>query len=106
MNYELAKKLKDAGLSMKLVMGAAEWDGQKVFFDGDKTKEGGKIGFLAPTLEELIDACTGIGRSFRLTYKKETIRWRASSYYDKNLMCNGKTPTIAVANLWLALQKK
>lgn len=109
-NHKLALAVKKAGFLVKLVIGAEEeeWDGRKVFFDGDMTKEGGKIGFLAPTLEELIEAC---GENFRLQNSKPGL-WQADTCGDFNewdkerhVFATGKTSLIAVANLFLKLNE-
>ena len=83
MNYELAKKLKDSGFPVRLVIGASEWDGDKVFFDGTMSNDGQKIGFLPPTLEELVEACGDIIHC---------------------VVSGGKTPVEATAILWLQLK--
>ena len=111
MNYELAKKLKDAGFPMPL--SAIDERVREAF------GENGKV-YLFPTLSELIEAC---GKDFdSLEYVKqgteepsntfwleEQGRWIATaSDEDGNTMEDiaSKTPEEAVANLWLALQVK
>lgn len=93
MNFELAKKLKDAGFPVK-----EELDGFQ-----------GATWFTIPTLEELIEAC---GNDF-VTLDKEEKVWEA---WGKYYCCDehgegrknerGSTPLIAVANLWLALHRE
>lgn len=103
MNYELAKKLKDAGFpnSDKWNLGNPYSDGSFDWFDGEK-----------PTLSELIEAC---GNGFN-DLAKINNEWMASSAtYENSYMAttaeiflnvgNGKTPEEAVANLWLELNK-
>ena len=57
LTYILVKELKDAGFPLRRVIGAKEWHGEKVFFDDDISEKDGKIGFLSPTLPELIESC-------------------------------------------------
>lgn len=99
MNYELAKKLKDAGFKQG-------GDGGRIHADGCNWKDFPCAQPYTPTLSELIEACVGIGRNFNMSYKIEKGTWRATSYYDKTIQGNGSTPEEAVANLWLALNKK
>lgn len=120
MTYELAKELKDAGFPVRLVLGATEWNGEKVFFDGKTLNDGQKIGFLPPTLAELIEACLKvkaypqfqrIGDEFYLTHDEE---WKTGFHFldiDSQMYMGqpeacGNTPEEAVARLWLALNKK
>jgi len=84
MNYELAKKLKDAGFPVKKFGYAPD------ILEGD---------FVSPTLSELIEAC---GR--KLTITDTGPNWRAWSHLDPESDCDGKTPEEAVANLWLKLK--
>ena len=95
MNYELAKKLKDAGFKQGNENGQEcdEW------IDG----------YYIPTLSELIEAC---GENFRLQTSKPFL-WQADNCGDFNEWDNekyiagtGNTSKEAVANLWLALNKK
>lgn len=100
MNYELALKLKKAGFP----------EGYK----GDTENTiglPGKERIFLPTLSELIEAC---GKDLA-TLNNWGDRWSASTQYCmecgtyqgcKNLDVDGKTPEIAVANLWLKLNKK
>ena len=93
MNFELIKKLKDAGFSLR---------------QGDIETEGIRYG--PPSLEELIEACpTNIGKAtFVLGSANQGEDWVAC-YFD--FMTNrgsdfnetGSTPIEAVAKLWLAL---
>lgn len=85
MNYELAKKLKEAGFPH-----------MRIYF---------------PTLSELISAC---GENFSLE-KEEGENWIAHSLIDPSsnphkfvdyISKTGPTPEEAVANLWLALNTK
>lgn len=99
MNYELAKKLKDGGFPQ----------GQEPFLlppEAIITKPGSNVveridrtlAIYAPSLSELIGAC---GDGFI------SLHHLGSSWYaDHETLqdpCDGTTPDIAVANLWLAL---
>lgn len=81
MNYELAKKLKDAGFPQ---------DGIGQFID---------VKLASPTLSELIEAC---GDKFRGLSKRAN--WRAQDVMGIEEF--GDTPEEAVANLYLALNNK
>ena len=93
MTHELAKQLKDAGFPQ---------EGNK--YQGPQ-KEAGEATLsnelvLIPTLSELIEACGDI--SFSLN-KTNTGFWIESVKGDTETY---PTPEEAVANLWLALNKK
>ena len=95
MNYELAKELKDAGFPQSEPNG----------FPGILNPDGDTTVYY-PTLEELIEACGDSSISLAKWGKK----WQAG-YHDKWGECNGpegsgETPEEAVANLWLAINKK
>ena len=117
MNYELAKELKDGGFPQI----------PQHFFMPERDKKGEIIedsSITIPTLEELIDAC---GEEFDYlkqvpfgefvnakTGKPCGIRWHAyptEEGYKGDCMVDccgyesGKTPTEAVARLWLELNK-
>ena len=90
MDYELAKSLMDAGFPQ---IGKGRLIGSPnklVWRSSDR--------IYAPTLEELIDAC---GENFG-SLNKQNDGWCASANYDQSFLA--KTPTEAVARLWLALQ--
>ena len=112
MNYELAKELKEA----------------KFPFDFQESKLGDDT-YTFPSLEELIEACGEDLIAIQKTYadfdskldwddakkeKKEPrfMGWTAikewEDYYPPEVEVGefGKTPSIAVARLWLALNKK
>lgn len=106
MDYNLAKQLKDAGFPQNKSEYIFNENGQRVW---KSTKRKYFFGCVdCPTLEELIEAC---GTKFAiLSYSpgKETI-WVAAARYlviGEIINGNGSTPTIAVANLWLALNPK
>ena len=116
MNYELAKKLKDAGFPQ------GDWVAHK-----ELTPKGYRTTYYyeiyIPTLSELIEACHPLAADdfgIILNHKGE---WEAYliyyGYFDcwpemKNedgacsirLESFGSTPEEAVANLWLSLNKK
>lgn len=123
MNYELAKKLKDAGFPQT---GQRPWfcGGHVYYGDGEGfelCKETEPIittdhycessGLVAefvyeiPTLSELIEAC---GENFYSLYRHQKDKWQAHSTGDlwDIEIAHGPTPEEAVANLWLALNKK
>lgn len=92
MNYELAKKLKDAGFPQNCH-----------FYMQDGVEE-----WCAPCLSELIEAC---GEDFEGLVKvpKEYGGWAACKSmmdfnYDK--FANGTTPEEAVAKLYLSINQK
>lgn len=104
MNYELAKELKEAGFPQK----------QPYYYDPKKYTDEEAVRAILdgkdiadvyiPTLEELIEAC---GENLYSLYRHHN-EWQAHSNSDQwdTEIENGKTPTEAVANLWLALNKK
>ena len=111
MNYELAKKLKEAGFP-QLMSGKGDFINE----EGDGFEEMQRKGFASltkylwycPTLEELIEASS--------PHLEELMK--VSSYWvaisigtDPNplgpiMKAKGSTPSEAVANLWLELNKK
>ena len=120
MTYELARQLKDAGFPQK-----GSWEDHEGLrywstYDGGASEKHPEIinadeanfGFMEnlyyiPTLDELIEAC---GEGFgELAYYGNN-KWGATpmsfkSEKEKDYV-DGKTPTEAVANLWLKLQEK
>lgn len=124
MNYELAKKLKDAGFPQEYTRGSwacphgihEEMDYVpclSAFCWGDALS-------YAPTLEELIEACgdkfSELVRTYSYSVGAEPAMWQAymteGAYHDMGgdcvLECCGfeldSTPSEAVAKLWLTLQ--
>ena len=101
MNYELAKKLKDAGFPMPKKDGCPNcWGDLGRGCDDDCGKE------RYPTLSELIEAC---GESFetlcRIKRANLPVRWAATRPpVDYEVL--GDTSEEAVASLWLALHQK
>ena len=108
MNYELAQELKDARFPN--IKDLQHRQGREFILpDGSVpvyslgNAENVK-GWFVPVLEELIEAC---GRRFdRLLAYHDTGDWEATSEKDSDGLFKsacGKTPTAAVARLWLAL---
>lgn len=107
MNYELAKKLKDAGFPRP--QGGSDWCYEA--YKGRITLENqyddshcGEILCDAPSLSELINAC-GDDLYAIYNHRKE---WQAHSNSDQwdTLISHGSTPEVAVARLYLELNKK
>jgi len=97
MNYELAKKLKDAGFPQS---------GDGNYLIGNiETDEGGIIttnSVYIPTLEELIEAC---GDRF-ISLHKYYHQWVCNEGMEVHQFdSQGSTPEEAVAKLWLELHK-
>ena len=123
MNYELAKKLKDAGFPQGASKMAhfpelcgletkQSWHGDKPyrFHDWDESLKCCEF-ISTPTLSELISAC---GDEFDTLHHNGVI-WQAgigdgedggSFVADYVPMGESSTPEEAVANLWLALNEK
>ncbi len=117
--YELAKKLKDAGFPI-------EWKNPRNTVHHTKTVVGISVGtdnISVPTLSELIEACgDGIFELLRQSewHRNETgFIWIAtladvskmthlsfSQVGNSMVKSGGSTPEEAVANLWLELNKK
>ncbi len=114
MNYELAKKLKEAGFPQSedkycrcSFLTSEQKDGVPVIYDC-KTERVSK-----PTLSELIEAC-GKQHLSTTTYFRLGVDNRYLNIWEAGFSFNdfwgrretGSTPEEAVANLWLALNKK
>ena len=114
MNYSLAKELKEASFPQK-------GKGEVILAPRDiDWKPATETAYL-PTLEELIEECVpGKADDFGMSFEGD--RWHAwyfyVGYFDHNvrfketddsftvdLNVYGEKPTIAVARLWLALNK-
>jgi predicted fused transcriptional regulator/phosphomethylpyrimidine kinase len=95
MEYELAKKLRDAGFDQELIGG----------FDATTFADG----TLYPTLAELIMACGNEIMSIRKVWNEngDICNWIAESDGKGNepIIAIGKNPEEAVAKLWLELNK-
>ena len=105
MNYELAKKLKDAGF---LQNGNGMWymDSKKYTPKLPTLFNSNKSAYI-PTLSELIEAC---GEKIE-SLEREDSNWLAWSNgnFESSLESEphfGSTPEEAVAKLWLALYQK
>lgn len=115
MNYELAKKLQDAGFPQNWSAGKAFYDDQKQLMEPilrtPATLTEFTHGTSIPTLEELIEACSG--RCEEISNHKHSGEklWAACAYpceecgWEGLFIERGATPTEAVARLWLALNK-
>lgn len=92
MNYDLAKKLKDAGFQFR-VFGTYPQCGFTWVFDGDDNY------YECPTLSELIEACGEDLAQIGAAVGGWNV-WQLGVQYP---VAFGKTPEEAVSNLWLAL---
>ena len=92
MNYELAKKLAEAGFPQH---GNGSW---LVPPDALVVRRGDRV--YVPTLSELIEAC---GVNFLMLSQRNPGAWGAAGtpYHD----VRGNAPEEAVARLWLALNE-
>lgn len=97
-DYELAKKLKDAGFPQKMRVGENGLETEPN--DGRISNEGGDWIYL-PSLSELIEAC---GDGY-FTLQSGQGLWQAGKTLNPE-WSEGQTPEEAVARLWLALNKK
>lgn len=102
MNHKLAKQLKDAGFP-----DSEDW----------ATSDDGTGGYYSPSLEQLIEACgLGFMSLNHSTGGAATRKEGKMSWYAEGVAKDGThhgtvydfypTPTEAVANLWIALNKK
>ena len=87
MNYELAKKLKDAGFPQR----------EPTF---TKFSEGTWEAVYEPTLSELIEDCKNIS-TIRRTGLDGAEKWSADATDYPEVY--GKTPEEAIGNLWLTI---
>lgn len=106
MNYELVKKLKNAGFKLRIFIDYKDknLDGKTInipiwgnlfLIDGNA--------YIQPTLSELIEAC-GDGTIVERV-NANTSHARVFGYGDKYVE-RGSTPEEAGANLWLAFNEK
>jgi len=103
MTYELAKKLRDAGYSQE------DPRREPVTITNENVIEflfKAKGDCYTPTLSELIEACGDV--FYDLQQKPIKAGWEATAFlsYTTHAQGKGDTPEEAVANLWLALNKK
>ncbi len=114
MNYALAKELKDAGFPQEIKEGSFYFAGRNLTrpycWGGEGEDKPYHEYWLSPTLEELVEACAeDFVNLNRLAHSRPTdARWQAVGKLTKSTTQkhDGETPTIAVAKLWLALNKK
>lgn len=96
MNYELAKKLKDAGFK-PISFGTMTLNGKKATFNE-----------RFPTLDELIRACGD--QNLMLIRTRANQQWSCELKDAEGkvlgVALNYETPSEAVANLWLKLKEK
>ena len=106
MNYELAKKLKDAGFPLRDTYGSdldMFADELSITIDGTT--------YMKPTLSELIEACGDRFHALERKQFEKIIVWVSYSNetndlgIEAHIFKNGDTPEKAVANLWLELNK-
>lgn len=96
MDYELCKKLKEAGFQQKINPEAPPWF--------NKFMEETVIN--TPTLSELIEACgDGLQELSRAVHSAWGTNPRHTDCDAFDYQTEGETPSEAVANLWLELQK-
>ena len=111
MNYELCKKLKDAGFPQRRGCSAC-LQGYAFDFKVVPYEEAFGDDYVSlPTLSELIEACGVDFPSLTRDYGDNSeIEWICNSpEYDCGSMgeiTRGSTPEEAVANLWLKLNEK
>lgn len=103
MNYELAKKLKDAGFQYQHFRKVDEDNDVEEGWTAGRMVCINKVIWILPNLSELIEAC---GDNFRNLNQDTKPKWQANAYKNENGGDNfayGLTPEEAVANLWLLL---
>lgn len=111
MNYELAKKLKDAGFPLnvkrKLLTQANYLGGyEKVYAPTDGKMLSSEYE-LIPTLSELIEACGPFFNQLINIGSEFGFHWGATYRSAiREVKSEGSTPEKAVAMLWLELNKK
>lgn len=112
MNYDLAKKLKEAGFSQSVVYGMKYYAAgiRKWCLFEDLETPIGVEWYRVPTLSELIEACgTSLQKLERAGTDFGGPCWAASALEGDSAngrYQTGQTPEEAVANLWLALNAK
>ena len=95
MDYPLANELKNAGFPQG---GRGRWT-----VDPNRIVVRSEDRAYVPTLEELLEAC---GDDFVGIHRRDRETWQCARSSERAPIQNGKTPTEAVARLWLALNKK
>ncbi len=105
MNHELAKELKDTGLTFEYPE-TRENTYSYLDSSGNPCSAMGKDAAYVPTLSELISAC-GVGLMEIQRSGLGSSHWYAEGALDGwEKEGEGSTPEEAVARLWLALHKK
>ena len=102
LSYETAKKLKEAGFPQGVTEHQYGWVHAHNSFqldEGDMTEA-----ISAPTLEELISFCKK--DYFILEYDGGYWTVGNGEYYQLKTLNHFKTPSEAVANLWLVLHSR
>lgn len=104
MTYELCKQLHDAGYKLP-----TKYSYDEFLIEGERDVKGELVRYRVPTLSELIEAC---GDCLSHIKKWNGYWWAVShcghpehEFGGNNLEEQGVTPEIAVANLWLELNK-
>lgn len=97
MKIETLIKLKEAGFRMRPI-GALEPHPIVRFGFGDE--------YVQPTLEELIDACGDRFQELCAKTEYTPAPWTAYSRFENRVVGEGETPSEAVADLYLLLNKK
>ena len=92
MDYELAKQLKEAGFPLIGIGEPSVYQHREIIMIDD-------MAYFSPTLEELIEACGN--EIFKLT--KHGNIWQTNFVDGMAGETAGRTPTEAVAQLWLKL---
>lgn len=97
MNYELAKKLKDAGFPQK--------ESMALLYPDNNHLQDIRTWVRVPDLEEIIEAC-GDGFDDLTKIQGGFCCNKLSEAFKPNPRLTGSTPLEAVANLWLAIKNK
>lgn len=124
MDYELAKKLKDAGFPQEIQKERIVWytaQGNEVVIDKEMVgdvlsdakvsihKSQSRDDVYIPSLSELLDACPNDGtqliKGVGGNYHAEFMDHSVMPYKRTHLITNCATPEIAIAKLWLELKK-
>jgi len=111
MNYELARKLKEAGFAydkdLDIRGEQASPSGKGSWLYGSKGVPSDEMVYV-PTLSELIEACGDRFHSLHQMNDGSKIWWNAHGIENQfgKTSRSGDTPDVAVANLWLALNEK
>lgn len=101
--YELAVELKEAGFPQH---------GQDIMTPHTADIDAGRVSVYYPTLEELVEACGERPIRLQSYWDGNELHWQADTCgnfkeweYEKETAEIGPTPRIAVARLWLALNR-